>query len=97
MIIECTGHLVLVTTNNCNTFSILHGLEITTTTNMCYVLTLLYLVAACEDGDSACCFCPSVLAGLPLSSINTTTSSSALSSAYGASNLTSWKRRLQRL
>jgi hypothetical protein len=46
MIIECNGHLILVTTNNIITFTIPYGLKVTTATYMCYVLTSLYLVTA---------------------------------------------------
>jgi hypothetical protein len=81
MIIECSGHLIFVTTNNCNTFTILYGLKVTTATYMYYVLTFLCLVTAFENDDSACCLSPSLLAGLPLGSVSTT--STNRSSALG--------------
>jgi hypothetical protein len=77
MISECTVHSILVTTNNCNTLTILYDLKVTTATYICYVLTSLCLVMAFGNGEYACCVSRSFRAGLPLASVNTT-----LSSAY---------------
>jgi hypothetical protein len=58
MSIECSGHLIFVTTNNCNTFTIPYLPEITTALNICYNLTSLFAVIACGNDDSAWCFSP---------------------------------------